>query len=260
MRKQNLILKQRKNSNNEERANQLLNKIDQISFDIKLEKKSTNIISKSINKISQQIKSLASTHEEKFTQSPSYKLGKTQLFLNSTKFDDQHNIVDLLRIIDNKDPRKKKFLTPELMQSKLTKKIFQSRKRGFGSNEQIFMKQELEKTRQYEGIGSKQSLILKKILISEHYSPQMKIHNLQNNYDSLNSESVCMGKKGDLRYIGMHKSPVIYKKVCFRKNFDDMNINKDYKEIVKKKEIEDGINKVKLRRLVSLKSVFKMNS
>lgn len=259
MRKQLLLPKQRKSSIIEVRANLLLDKLDQISTEIKLGKKSTIIASKSLNQISQQIKSLSSTQLEKFTESPSFKQGKTQLFLNSKKFDEQNDIVNLLRIIDHKDAKTKKFLTPELMQSKLTKKIFQSRKRGFGSNEQIFMKQELEKTRQYEGIGSKQSIILRKILIGDHYSPQMKLVDLQDNEGSLHNENGILREKGDLKLIGMHKSPAFNNKVCFRKNFDDVNIDKVYRDIVKKKEIEDGLNKVKLSRLVSLKTAFKMD-
>lgn len=242
---------------NEDRANQLLSRLDKITNDIRLEKKSTSMASQSLTQLSKQIQSLSYYNEEKFTSGFPYMSGKVQLYKKSRKFEEQNEIVDLLNIIENKDPSSKNFLTPELMQSKLTKKIFQTRKRGFGSNEQIFMKQELEKARQYEGLGSKESLMLKKIMINGYFSPQMKdLSNIPEYKARFNSN------QNETDLLKIQKSPVFSnssnKKVRFRKNFDDININKDYGEIVKKKEIENGLNKARLTKLTSMKTVFKM--
>lgn len=258
MNKSSSISGLRRSTINEVRANQLLNKLNKITNDIKLEKKSTSLASQSLTQLSKQIQSLSYYDEEKFTSAFPYKSGKAQLYKNSKKFEEQNEIVDLLNIINNKDPSSKKFLTPELMQSKLTRKIFQTRKRGFGSNEQIFMKQELEKTRQYEGLGSKESLMLKKIMINGYFSPQIKNSNIIPEYKS--KIEYKLDESGLLKF---QKSPAFNdssnKKIRFRKNFDDVNINKDYGEIVKRKEIENGLDKVKLAKLTSMKTIFKLD-
>ena len=228
-------------SQNRSKANQIFSKINNLVHQAKIKRKYTKIASNSLKTIHQQLESISLGSSTKFADNPFYMQGKKRLYNQSKQHDEELDLINLIKIIDNKEPNKKNFITPDMMQSKLTQKILQTRKRSFGSTGQNFMRAEPEHSVNYEGLGRKQSKILRKVL------------NVNSCAVSPLGQSGTKGPEGQGLRLSM--SPGLGTSV--QGSFDLADLNRDYCQVVKKEDIENGIRKVRLSRLISLRGVFK---
>lgn len=232
-----------KASQNRSKANQIFSKINNLVHQAKIKRKYTKIASNSLKTIHQQLETISLGSSTKFADNPFYMQGKKRLYVQSKQHDEELDLINLIKIIDNNEPNKKNFITPDMMKSKLTQKILQSRKRSFGSTSQNFMRAEHDHSVNYEGLDRRQSKILRKVL----------------NVNSCAGSPFAQNEKKGLEASGQglrfSLSPAFGSSV--QGSFDLVDLNRDYCQVVKKEDIENGMKKVRLSRLISLRGVFK---
>jgi hypothetical protein len=220
------------------KAIKFFSKFNNLVNQAKLKKKYSTIVASSLKNIHQQLESISFGSSTKFADNPFYMEGKKRLFFQSKHHNEEVDLLNLIKIIDNTDPNKKNFITPDIMKSKLTRKILQSRKRSFGSTALNSLKTEPDSLN-YEGLDWKQSKILRKVL-----------HINSCTISPINEKFENFQEKGKKTVKPLSLSPVV-------ESFEKNDIDKDYFQALKKTDLENGLHKVRLSRLVSLKGVFK---
>lgn len=235
---------------NRKKVNRIVNDIETAARGIRKDVEKNRIDARSLKMISKELKSLSCKRFGKFTDDVDYVSGKNAL----RKLTDRHlrkeSMEGILKIIDRKDCNQE-FITEEIMRRNSIKNALKARKREFGFKSSNSPKPIHSPDLYIPILDEKKSKMLKKILYNHKYLSSIK--SKQNpSINSPTSHPKFNRNSEKLKPISL--SPSILRQTS--PTSLNLDLMKTYQEAVKISDIELGIDKSKLSRLLSLKGVF----
>lgn len=238
-------MKKKIGNEREGKLNEIFDRIEVMEDEIKGSKIVSNVASKSLQRLNQQLSSLSKRKLEKFTSSKYYLDGKLRLNQFEKSDNRRKSVENMLRFITSQSPQGQNFLTPEITQKDSFKQAIKSRKRNFGfviplSPSQILTQSESPFTR-------KQSLkILKTIIKAKKQAnpvvPRKKFlkKGMQHGINSISPS---------YRLLPLSPEPYIHIEDS-EENFD---ITRQYQETILKQENEAKMRRIRLSKLLGVR-------
>ena len=201
-----------------------------------------------MKKISRQLNSLPKYSQLKFTSSKEYLEGKNKLSLLNTSNVRQKSVDNIIKIFESKTPEPKNFLTSDLLEKISFKQALRQKKRKFGFADATYDKEKPVSCKKIIDNKKKLNLLInnRSAVASPQTSKPKEINN--NKRDAIKSASPKYAQ------LSIRISP---KDRFSRINgIQDKDLTKAYQESIKKTEIETGLIRVRLSKLLSIKPIF----
>lgn len=235
---------------NRKNANRILGNIETAARGIKKDVERDRGDAKSLKMISNELKSLSCKRFGKFTDDVEYVNGKNALRKLTERHLRKKSLEGILKIIDRKDCDQE-LITEEIMRRNSINNALKARKREFGFKSSNSPQHLPNPDIYIPVLDEKKSKMLQKILYNHKY-----LSSIKRKPDTLIRSPTLQTKP--IRHSEKLKPISLSPSILRETSPPSQNINllKTYQAAVKSSDLELGINKSKLSRLLSLKGVF----